>query len=190
MTSRSSIMSGRCLDDVQRRTGIDGLIYAGNHGLEISGQGLSFEHPTAFELREEMRGLRRGRCGKRRRFRAWRSSRRDLTASVHFRRASPHIASSSLDFSARWSLTMIDDSKSSTGRRSTRSPACRLGQGPRGDLRPRPASPTAEGCRSWSATTRPTRTCSLRFDDGITIRVDPHGPTSARYSSGEPDRRA
>ena len=32
--------------------GIDGLIYAGNHGLEINGKGMGFNHPAAEQLKE------------------------------------------------------------------------------------------------------------------------------------------
>ena len=41
------VLSGRSLDDVARRVGVPGLIYAGNHGLEIDGAGLRFLHPEA-----------------------------------------------------------------------------------------------------------------------------------------------
>ena len=46
------IISGRSLDDVRARVGVSGLVYAGNHGLEIQGPGLDFTHPAAEELRE------------------------------------------------------------------------------------------------------------------------------------------
>ncbi len=45
------IVSGRALDDLISRVGIEGLIYAGNHGLEIRGPGLRFVNPVAEELR-------------------------------------------------------------------------------------------------------------------------------------------
>ena len=41
------IISGRALDDVAGRVGVPGLIYAGNHGLEIAGPGLRYRHPAA-----------------------------------------------------------------------------------------------------------------------------------------------
>jgi trehalose 6-phosphate phosphatase len=50
------IVSGRALDDVRRRVGMDGLIYAGNHGLEISGGGLHFDEPTAVALKADVAG--------------------------------------------------------------------------------------------------------------------------------------
>lgn len=41
------VVSGRALDDVSRRVGIPGLVYAGNHGLEIAGPGICYRHPAA-----------------------------------------------------------------------------------------------------------------------------------------------
>jgi trehalose 6-phosphate phosphatase len=42
-----AIVSGRNRADLQARVGIAGLIYVGNHGLEISGPGFLFVEPTA-----------------------------------------------------------------------------------------------------------------------------------------------
>lgn len=41
------VVSGRSLADVSSMVGLPGLIYAGNHGLEIQGGGLDFVHPEA-----------------------------------------------------------------------------------------------------------------------------------------------
>ena len=41
------VVSGRALDDVSRRVGVPGLVYAGNHGLEIAGPGICYRHPAA-----------------------------------------------------------------------------------------------------------------------------------------------
>ena len=49
------IVSGRALSDLKSRVGIAGLVYAGNHGLEIEGQGFSFVSPLAAELRPVLR---------------------------------------------------------------------------------------------------------------------------------------
>ncbi|MBI2803435.1 MAG: trehalose-phosphatase [Planctomycetes bacterium] len=49
-----AIVSGRSLQDVRGRVGIDGLIYAGNHGLEIHGPGLSYLDPTAVKARRAL----------------------------------------------------------------------------------------------------------------------------------------
>lgn len=48
------IISGRSLVDLRERVGLDGLIYAGNHGLELQGNGLDFLHPEASSLIGEM----------------------------------------------------------------------------------------------------------------------------------------
>lgn len=44
------IISGRALADVKERVGINGFIYAGNHGFEIEGPGIQFIHPLTEEL--------------------------------------------------------------------------------------------------------------------------------------------
>ncbi len=48
------IISARSLEDVSARVGIDGLIYAGNHGLEIRGPGLDFVHPEALKIKDRV----------------------------------------------------------------------------------------------------------------------------------------
>ncbi len=48
------IVSGRGLSDVAGLVGIPGLIYAGNHGLEIQGPNLDFVHPEAEVLKPEL----------------------------------------------------------------------------------------------------------------------------------------
>lgn len=44
------IISGRILEDIKKRVGLEDLYYAGNHGLELSGPGIEFVHPEAKEL--------------------------------------------------------------------------------------------------------------------------------------------
>ena len=41
------IVSGRSLADLKQMVAIPGLVYAGNHGLEIDGPGIEFVHPEA-----------------------------------------------------------------------------------------------------------------------------------------------
>lgn len=48
------IISARGLEDVSAMVGVDGLIYAGNHGLEIRGPGLNFLHPDAPGMKEAL----------------------------------------------------------------------------------------------------------------------------------------
>ena len=52
---RIGIVSGRALSDLKSRVGVEGLVYAGNHGLEIEGPGVAFVSPLAAELRPVLR---------------------------------------------------------------------------------------------------------------------------------------
>jgi trehalose 6-phosphate phosphatase len=46
----TGIISGRELTDLKSKIGIEGLIYAGNHGMEIEGPGLNFVSPVGREM--------------------------------------------------------------------------------------------------------------------------------------------
>lgn len=50
-----AVISGRGLSDLKDKVGIIGIIYAGNHGLEIEGPGVTFVNPAAEELRPILR---------------------------------------------------------------------------------------------------------------------------------------
>jgi len=49
------VISGRALADLKEKVNISGIIYAGNHGLEIEGPGISFVNPLAEEFRPVLR---------------------------------------------------------------------------------------------------------------------------------------
>lgn len=49
------IVSGRALSDLNERVGLTGLVYAGNHGLEIKGPGITFVSPLAEETKLVLR---------------------------------------------------------------------------------------------------------------------------------------
>lgn len=51
----AAIISGRAINDLQSKVSIPGIIYAGNHGLEIQGPGLDFVHPITEEIRPVLR---------------------------------------------------------------------------------------------------------------------------------------
>lgn len=53
----TTVISGRSLADLRSRTGVDGLIYAGNHGLEICGRGLHFTEPLAVARQEKLQAI-------------------------------------------------------------------------------------------------------------------------------------
>jgi trehalose-phosphatase len=79
------ILSGRSLPDVAGLVGLSGLIYAGNHGLEIEGPGVSFVEPTAART---VQPLAQVTADLRAQLEAWPGvlvEPKRLTASVHFR---------------------------------------------------------------------------------------------------------
>ena len=56
---RVAVVSGRALADLRGRVSVKGVIYAGCHGLEIEGRGLSFRHPDAEKRRVALAGVAR-----------------------------------------------------------------------------------------------------------------------------------
>ncbi len=54
-----AVVSGRALSDVEKRVGIKSAYYGGNHGLEIRGPGIFFQHPRALLLRPALQALAR-----------------------------------------------------------------------------------------------------------------------------------
>ncbi len=48
---RLAVISGRALLDVKKRVGVPGLVYAGNHGLELEGPKIRHVHPIAEEFK-------------------------------------------------------------------------------------------------------------------------------------------
>ena len=50
----TTIISGRAIEDLYTRIRLEGLIYAGNHGLEIFGRQLRFVEPAASARRETL----------------------------------------------------------------------------------------------------------------------------------------
>src|SRR5512136_1712995 len=53
-----AVISGRALGDIKNRVGIQGITYAGNHGIEIEGPWIKFVYPPAEAMRPVMRHLR------------------------------------------------------------------------------------------------------------------------------------
>ncbi|MDR7587961.1 MAG: bifunctional alpha,alpha-trehalose-phosphate synthase (UDP-forming)/trehalose-phosphatase [Armatimonadota bacterium] len=83
-----AVISGRALDDVRERVGLPGLVYAGNHGLEISADD-RWVHPDAHAVRPAVAA-----CARRLRERladvpGVLVEDKGLSASVHYRSA-PH----------------------------------------------------------------------------------------------------
>ncbi|MDI6772560.1 MAG: trehalose-phosphatase [bacterium] len=79
------IISGRALDDIRRHVGLEHILYAGNHGLELAGPGWTLAHDAAVEAR----GLVAACCDRLslrlRDVRGVLVENKGLSASVHFR---------------------------------------------------------------------------------------------------------
>jgi trehalose-phosphatase len=54
---RIAVISGRALEDIQKCVGIPGIIYAGNHGLELKGPKTKQIHPAALAFRKIVKEL-------------------------------------------------------------------------------------------------------------------------------------
>lgn len=83
---RVAVVSGRSLADVRGLVGLNNIIYAGNHGLELEGPSIRYLHPEAEaarsvleniagRLREELNGIA-----------GLQVEDKKLTLSIHFRR--------------------------------------------------------------------------------------------------------
>lgn len=82
-----AIVSGRDRADLQGRVNIPGVIYAGNHGLDISGPGYVYVEPTAASHSEELRGLSQALTSRLQSFPGVLVEYKGLTISVHYRQA-------------------------------------------------------------------------------------------------------
>ncbi len=87
--ARVAIVSGRVLNDVRARVGVDELVYAGNHGLEIAGPGWRWTHPDAAQSRWAVAACCRRLRRRLRRVPGALVEDKGLTASVHYR-GTPH----------------------------------------------------------------------------------------------------
>ena len=86
----TSVISGRAVEDLYARIRVQGLIYAGNHGLEIFGRNLLFVEPRATARRQELERL----CDELRvqlqPIKGTMVEFKELTATVHYRRAAEY----------------------------------------------------------------------------------------------------
>jgi trehalose-phosphatase len=80
-----AIVSGRDRIDLERRVGIAGVIYAGNHGMDISGPGLDFLEPSAAARVDKMHELAEVLCTRLQDIRHAIVEDKGLTISVHYR---------------------------------------------------------------------------------------------------------
>lgn len=80
-----AVISGRALDDIRHRVGVDGFVYAGNHGLEMTADGVVWTLPEAESSRPAIADLCRRLQERLERVTGVLVEDKGLTASVHFR---------------------------------------------------------------------------------------------------------
>jgi len=82
---RVAIISGRALKDIKNKIGLEGIIYAGNHGLEIDGPKLRFKAPLSMgymAILKKIKGILKKKLSKIRRVII---EDKGLALSVHYR---------------------------------------------------------------------------------------------------------
>jgi len=80
-----AVISGRAVEDLYCRIRLEGVIYAGNHGMEIFGRGLGFVEPVAWSRREALADVCAMLCEALRDVEGVMVENKGLTASVHYR---------------------------------------------------------------------------------------------------------
>jgi trehalose 6-phosphate phosphatase len=182
-----AIVSGRSLGDVKGRVGMPDLIYAGNHGLEIEGRSLSFEHPQAAVLKGAVREITERIAAHAASLEGIEIESKGFTSSIHYRRAA-RSAQIHLDALLRDIVAPSD-------------PNIEVREGkmvheirPRVDwdkgkavawIRKQLGQPEALPIVVGDDAT--DEDAFAAFDDAITICVAPQRPTVARYRVGSPD---
>ena len=86
---RVAVISGRDLEDLRERVAVPELIYAGCHGLEISGPNLSFSHPDAEAQQDAVHAVSMALCMGAPFIEGMRVEPKRLGVAVHYR----HVAS-------------------------------------------------------------------------------------------------
>lgn len=182
-----SIVSGRSLDDIRSRVGIDGLIYSGNHGLEIEGPGIRFVHSQAIALGELLRPITEQVARAASSLDGIEVEWKHLTVSIHYRRASVFARRKLVEIMRKSPLGrdprfIVREGKKVYEIRPriswNKSDAIRLIQKRRnlGDALLVLAGDDATDEDAFSA-----------FDDAITICIAPRQKTAARHALGSSD---
>lgn len=84
-----AVISGRELSDLRSRVGLDGVVYAGNHGLELAREDRSQVHPAAKRRRSTLRHSLDRLQDRLADVPGWEIEDKGLTATVHVRHTPP-----------------------------------------------------------------------------------------------------
>jgi trehalose-phosphatase len=82
---RIAVVSGRALADVKQKIGLDGIVYAGNHGLEIEGPGIHHAVTVGDTYLKTLRTVKSELLARIQGYKGAFVEDKGLTLSVHFR---------------------------------------------------------------------------------------------------------
>jgi trehalose-phosphatase len=182
-----AILSGRSLEDLKNRVGIPGLIYAGNHGLEIEGMGLALAHPAAIGFSAAVRDITDRISARAAGLEGVEIESKGLTTSVHVRRAPPPVKA---QVAALFKELVRPDN-----------PRIEITEGKMvHEIRPRVRWDKGRAAswirdrleQEWAlpiliGDDMTDESAFTAFDDAITICVRPRRPTAASYQLNNPD---
>jgi len=81
----TGVLSGRALHDIKKAVGVKGLIYGGNHGLEIEGRGLKRTAPLSDAVLKALAKVRKDLKGSLSRYKGAIVEDKMFSVSVHYR---------------------------------------------------------------------------------------------------------
>src|SRR5882724_168269 len=183
---RIAIISGRNLNDIRSRVGLD-LIYAGNHGLEIDGPGIDFVEEHALALAGRIESICDDVSRRLALIPGLLIERKGLTASVHLRRI-PAGKEAEVVAAVREAVQPFSGLVKARAGHKIIELLPRVnwnkGKAARNILQTLGAAP---GCLPVCIGDDTTDEDLFReFPDGITVRVRKHRRTSARYFVNTP----
>lgn len=79
------IISGRDLDDIKKIVGIPGIVYVGNHGCQISGVGIDWQHDFPVVRQRKMRKLNKELSITMKEIRGVLIENKNMSIAVHYR---------------------------------------------------------------------------------------------------------
>lgn len=86
-----AIISGRQLEDLKQKVDIEGIMYSGNHGLEIDTPAIEYEKPVSDQYIQTLNDLRQDLIIKLAKFDGVFVEDKHLTISVHYRLLEPNL---------------------------------------------------------------------------------------------------
>jgi trehalose-phosphatase len=182
-----SFVSGRSLENLKSRVALEGAVYAGNHGLEIEGPGIRFDHPHALRLSGALGEITDRIASRAATLDGVEIEKKGLTTSVHFRGASAA--------TRRWLLWLLRELVPSDDKRFVWKEGLLVYE-----LRPCVAWNKGHAIR-WirnqlgMAAALPVilgddltdEDAFVAFDDAVSICVNPRVATAANYSLRDPE---